>query len=67
MSELWFKIGMSGILGCLLFITVGFGIYMIVNADDWVDRLSGALMILLGILVGFFIACLWSVGIRGLE
>lgn len=67
MSELWFKIGMSGILGCLLFIAVGVGIYMITNADDWMDRLSGALVILLGILVGFFIACLWSVGIRGLE
>lgn len=67
MSELWFKIGMSGILGCFLLITVGFGIYMIANADDWMDRLSGALMVLLGILVGFFIACLWSVGIRGLE
>lgn len=67
MSELWFKIGMSGILGCLLFITVGFGIYMIADADNWAARLSGALGILLGILVGFFIACLWSVGIRGLE
>ena len=67
MSELWFRISMSGILGGLLFIAVGLGVYMIVDADDWVDRLSGALMILLGILVGFLIACLWSVGIRGLE
>ena len=67
MSELWFKIGMSGILGCLLLIAVGFGIYTIVNADDWMDRLYGAFIILLGILVGFFIACLWSVGVRGLE
>lgn len=67
MSELWFKIGMSGILVSLLFIAVGAGIYMIADADGWMDRLYGVLMILLGILVGFFIACLWSVGIRGLE
>lgn len=67
MSELWFKIGASGILGSLLLIAVGFGVCMIVYADDWMDRLSGALVILLGIFFGFFIACLWSVGIRGLE
>lgn len=67
MNELWFKIGMLGILGCLLFSTVGFGIYIIVSANDWGDRFSGVLIILLGILVGFFIACLWSVGVRGLE
>lgn len=67
MSELCFKIVMSGILGGLLFITVGFGIYMIADADDWADRLSGALMILFGILVGFLILCLWTIGIRGLK
>lgn len=67
MSELWFKIGLSGILGGLLLIIVGFGIYMIIDADDWMDRFCGAFVILLGMLVGFLIACLWSVGIRGLE
>ena len=67
MSELWFKIGMSGIFGYLLLIVVGAGIHMIVDADDWTDKLYGVLMILLGILVGFSIACLWSVGVRGLE
>ena len=67
MSELCFKIGMSGILGCLLFMVVGFGIYGSVNANDWRDRLSGALMILFGILVGFLIPCLWSTGIGGLK
>lgn len=67
MSELWFKIGLSGILGCLLLTIVGFGIYMIVSAYDWMDRLCGVFVILLGILVGFLITCLWSIGIRGLE
>lgn len=67
MSELWFKIGMSGILGCASLMTVGFGIYMIANADDWVDRSLGALVILTAITGGFIIACLWSVGVRGLE
>ena len=67
MSELWFKIGVSGILGCLFLIAVGVGIYMITNADNWMDRLFGAFVILSGITVGFFIACLCSSNIRGLE
>ena len=67
MSELCFKIGLSGILGCLLPTIVGFGIYMIANADDWMDRLYGIFVILLGILVGFLILCIWSVDIRGIQ
>lgn len=67
MSELCFKIVLSGILGCLLLTIVGFGIYMIASAYDWMDRFCGVFVILLGILVGFLILCIWSVGIRGLQ
>lgn len=68
MSELWFKIGLSAILGCLSLTIVGFGIYMIASADDWMDRLSGVFVILLGILAGWFlIPCIWSVSIGGLQ
>lgn len=67
MSELLLKIGISGILGCTLLMAVWVGIYITTNADNWMDRLFGAFVILSGITVGFFIACLWSVDIRGLE
>ena len=67
MSVLWYKIGVSGILGSLSLMGVWAGIYIIENADDWMERLFGAFVILSSILVGFFIACLWSVGRRGLE
>lgn len=67
MSELCFKIVMSGILGCLLSMTVGFGIYLVVDADDWKDRLAGALIIPFGILAGFLIVCIWSTDISGLK
>lgn len=67
MSELFFKIFVSGLLGCLSATIIAFGIGCLIKANDWVDRILGILTILLAAFIGFFIALVWTTGVRGLE
>lgn len=67
MSELFFKIGFSGILGSLVIICFGFGVSCILEADDWNDKFFGIFMIVVSIFIGFIIVCLWLSHVRGLE
>lgn len=67
MSELVFDIFMSGFLGCCIILCMGFGLGMILNADDWTDRFFGALSMLFSTFLGFLIVLLWTTGVRGLE
>ena len=67
MSALFFRIFVSGFLGCLSATVIAFGIGCLIKADDWMGRILGILMILFGVFIGFFIAVVWSTGIRGLE
>lgn len=67
MSELFFKIFISGFLGCIIILCAGFGLVCILKKDDWSVRFFGALVILFSIFIGFFIALIWTIGVRGLE
>lgn len=67
MSALFFRIFVTGVLWCLSAATIAFGIRFLIKGSDWMDRILGALMIPLGIFIGFAIVFIWSVGIRGLE
>lgn len=67
MSALFFRIFVTGFLGCLSATIIAFGIGVLIKGSDWMDRILGILMILFAVFIGFFIALIWSTGIRGLE
>lgn len=62
MSKPWIMIGVLGILGGLLFIVIELVIYMITASNDWRDRLTCILMILLVICLAGIIVCIFGGG-----
>ena len=67
MSALFFRIFVSGFLGCVSATVIAFGIGCLIKGDDWMDKILGILMILFAVFIGFFIVLVWCTGIRGLE
>lgn len=67
MSALFFRIFVTGFLGCLSATIIAFGIGALIKGSDWMVRILSILMILFAVFIGFFIALVWTTGIRGLE
>ena len=67
MSALFFRIFVSGLLGCLSATIIAYGIGVLIKADNWLGKAFGILMIIFAVCVGFFIALVWCTSIRGLE